>query len=303
MSDERPAGRDSFSRYREQLDAVGFRPSSSRGQNFLLDQTLHRWIAAQADAGAADTVVEIGVGLGFLTRELAMAAGRVLAVELEPRLLEIARRELRDFSNIEWLHADALSGPGRSLAPRIVEVAESCPGRMMVVANLPYSVSGPLLAELVQLSRLPDRAVVLVQKELGQRLSAGVGQDLYGGLSGLVQSVFEARALRDVSPSVFRPRPKVWSSVVGLDRRSELPDGLQDPSGRRRFARFVRSLFGQRRKTLRTTVAAAAAALDLPRPTLPAPLLALRAEALSPEQLCRLWRDCEQQAEGGSPDV
>ncbi len=296
MSDDRPAGRDSFSRYREQLAAVGFRPSSSRGQNFLLDQTLHRWIASQANAGAADTVVEVGVGLGFLTRELAATAGNVLAVELEPRLLDIARRELQDCTNIEWLHADALSGPGRSLAPRIAEVAAACRGRLLVVANLPYSVSGPLLAELVQLGRLPDRAVVLVQKELGQRLAASVGQDLYGGLSGLVQSVFEAKALRDVSPSVFRPRPKVWSSVVRLDRHLELPEGLDEESGRRRFARFVRGLFGQRRKTLRTTSAAAAAALDLPPPSLPRSLLALRAEALSPEQLCSLWRDCEQQA-------
>jgi 16S rRNA (adenine1518-N6/adenine1519-N6)-dimethyltransferase len=293
MSQEPPAARDPFSRYRDQLSAVGFRPSSTRGQNFLLDPTLHRWIAEQAGAGERDSVVEIGVGLGFLTRELAVRAGKVLAVEIEPRLLEIARRELGAHDNIEWLEADALSGPSRGLVPRIGEVAEQCHGQLMVVANLPYSVSGPLLAELAQLARLPDRTVVLVQKELGQRLAAKVSDQLYGGLSALVQSLFVARSLRDVSPSVFRPRPKVWSSIVALERRAELPKGLEDPVARRRYARFLRKLFGQRRKALRTTLAAAARELELPMPDLPAEFLAQRAEQLSPDQLVVLWQACE----------
>lgn len=294
MTGDRPAGRDPFSRYRDQLAAVGFRPSTSRGQNFLLDPSLHRWIAEQAAAGPEDTVVEIGVGLGFLTRELAASAARVLAVEIEPRLLDIARRELGERDNIDWLLADALGGPGRSLAPGIVEAAGQCSGRLMIVANLPYSVSGPLLAEIAQLARLPDRVCVLVQKELGQRLASPVGADLYGGLSALMQALFDVRALRDVSPAVFRPRPKVWSSVVALEHRPALPQGLGDGEGRRRYARFLRRLFGQRRKTLRNMVAAAAAELDLVSPALPAALLAKRAEQLAPDQLVSLWQSCEE---------
>ena len=293
MSDERPPARDPFSRYRDQLAAVGFRPSTSRGQNFLLDASLHRWIAEQAGAGAQDTVVEIGVGLGFLTRELAVSAGKVLAVEIEPRLLDIARRELGDRANVEWLLADALGGPGRTLAPRISEVAEQREGLLMVVANLPYSVSGPMLAELAQLEQAPDRVVVLVQRELGQRLAAKVGDELYGGLSALVQSLFEVRSLRDVSPSVFRPRPKVWSSIVRLERLAQVPDELVPADARRRFARFVRRLFGQRRKTLRTTALAAAKELGLAAPALPEELAPRRAEELSPQQLVGLWQDCE----------
>ena len=293
MSDERPPARDPFSRYRDQLAAVGFRPSTSRGQNFLLDASLHRWIAEQAGAGAQDTVVEIGVGLGFLTRELAVSAGKVLAVEIEPRLLDIARRELGDRANVEWLLADALGGPGRTLAPRICEVAEQREGLLMVVANLPYSVSGPMLAELAQLEQAPDRVVVLVQRELGQRLAAKVGDELYGGLSALVQSLFEVRSLRDVSPSVFRPRPKVWSSIVRLERRAEVPDELLPASARRRFARFVRRLFGQRRKTLRTTALVAAKELGLAAPALNEELAPRRAEELSPQQLVGLWQACE----------
>ena len=293
MSDQASGSRDPFARYRDELAAVGFKPSTSRGQNFLLDPSLHRWIAEQAGATEADTVVEIGVGLGFLTRELAARAGKVLAVEIEPRLLAIARRDLACATNIEWLLADALGGPGRTLALRISEVAEACTGRLLVVANLPYSVSGPMLAELAQLSRMPDHIVVLVQKELGQRLAAKHGSGTYGGLSGLMQSMFVARSLRDVSPSVFRPRPNVWSSIIGLDRREEVPAELLPAPARRRFALFLRKLFGQRRKTLRRTFALAKEALERPDAALREEWSSQRAEELSPGELVELWTDCE----------
>lgn len=293
MSDSEQGGRDSFARYRDQLTAVGFKPSTSRGQNFLLDPSLHRWIAEQAGPTHTDTVVEIGVGLGFLTRELAARAGHVLAVEIEPRLLAIASRELAQHENVEWLEADGLGGPGRTLAPRIEAVAQACHGRLLVVANLPYSVSGPMLAELAQMSRMPDRIVVLVQKELGQRLAAQHDSGTYGGLSGLMQSMFTVRSLRDVSPSVFRPRPNVWSSVVGLERRENLPAELLEASSRRRFALFLRKLFGQRRKALRRTFALAAQALGQPAALLREDLAGRRAEQLSPFELVSLWQDCE----------
>lgn len=298
MSDRDTGGRDPFARYRDELSAVGFKPSTSRGQNFLLDPSLHRWIAEQAGPTESDTVIEIGVGLGFLTRELAARAGHVLAVEIEPRLLAIAQRDLSDATNIEWLEADGLGGPGRTLAPRICDVAEACSGRLLVIANLPYSVSGPMLAELAQLSRMPDRIVVLVQKELGQRLAATHGSGTYGGLSGLMQSMFVARSLRDVSPAVFRPRPNVWSSIIGLDRREDVPAELHPALARRRFALFLRKLFGQRRKTLRRTFALAKEALERPDSQLREEWSGKRAEQLSPGELIELWKDCE-----GHPSV
>lgn len=301
MTNDVPGGRDPFSRYRDQLSAVGFKPSTTRGQNFLLDPSLHRWIAEQAGPTAADTVVEIGVGLGFLTRELAPRAGKVLAVEIEPRLLTIAQRELSGHDNIEWLEADALGGPGRSLAARIGEVADACAGRLLVVANLPYSVSGPLLAELAQLRRMPDRVVVLVQKELGQRIAAPCGTDAYGGLSGLMQSMFVSRSLRDVSPAVFRPRPKVWSSVIALERRADLPVALELEAPRRRFALFVRKLFGQRRKVLRRTFAIAADALGCGNAVIDEPWAGKRAEELQPDELVVLWQICEGGADAKGP--
>lgn len=291
MSDER----DSFAHYRARMDALGFTPSSVLGQNFLLDPSLHRWIAEQAAPGPHDVVVEIGVGLGFLTRELAQRAQRVVAVEIDARLLQLAQEELGHATNIQWVAGDALGGPGRTLVPEVAaagRAAVAAGGSLLVVANLPYAISGPLLAELQALDVLPQRAVLLVQKELAQRVAAPCGNADYGGLSALVQATWQARSLRDVSPQVFRPRPKVMSAILGLVRRE--PGLLAQCSGqeRRAFAAFVRQLFQQRRKVLRTTLPAAAAAIGCAPPPLAPELLAGRAEQLSPDTLVAWWQQC-----------
>lgn len=285
--------RDAFADFRARLAALGFQPSSTLGQNFLLDPSLHRWLADQAEAGPADTVVEIGVGLGFLTRELAQRAGQVLGIEIDERLYEVAREELASFANVELVFGDALGGPGRTLRPEVAAAAAAARqrgGRFAIVANLPYAVSGPLLAEVVALPEWPQRAVLLVQKEMAQRVAAPVGTADYGSLSALVQAAFTVRVLRDVSPQVFRPRPKVVSAVLQLDRRSESPLLASSVAQRRHFAAFVRRLFQQRRKVLRHTLAAACAEGGLTvRSDWPAGLLAQRAEQLSPARLLELW--------------
>lgn len=283
--------RDSFAQFREVLEALGFRPSSSLGQNFLLDPTLHRVIASAAGAGADDVALEIGVGLGFLTRELAAVAGAVVGVEIDKRLFEVASRELAGFPAVTLVRADALGGPGGAIAPEVVETVRARlrpGGRLLVVANLPYSVSGPLLAELCCLEPLPARILVLVQKELGQRLAAAHDTEDYGSLSALCQSLYRVRLLRDVPPQVFRPRPKVVSALVELVQREDLGALRTDAAARRSLARFLRALFQQRRKVLRTTLPRACEAAGLP---VPAGIvdLGLRAEALSPDALVGLW--------------
>ena len=285
------AGRDPFAHYRRELAAMGFRPSSARGQNFLLDPSLHRWIADAAAPAADDTVLEIGTGLGFLTRELAPRCARLIGVEVDRRLWSLGSRELAAHANVTLLCADALGGPDGQLHPDVVAaVSARAPGAaFVVVANLPYAVSGPLLAELTCLAEPPQRAVVLVQKELGDRVAAGAATADYGGLSALVQSVFAVRQLRVVPPDVFRPRPKVASVVLRLDRHAQLalPAAVQ----RREFARFLRRLFQQRRKTLRSTLPPAAAAAGGALPAdLPPALLARRAEELDTGNLLDLWR-------------
>jgi 16S rRNA (adenine1518-N6/adenine1519-N6)-dimethyltransferase len=284
------SGRDPFAHYRAELDALGFKPSSARGQNFLLDPSLHRAIADAAAPAAGDAVLEIGTGLGFLTRELAPRCRCVLGVEIDDRLFALAQSELRAFANVQLLHADALGGPGRTLHPAVTAALDRAVGggEYQVIANLPYSISGPLLAELTCLERLPQRAVVLVQKELAGRIAAAADSAEYGSLSVLVQSAFAARVLRTVPPEVFRPRPKVVSSLLLLARRPELPLAAAE---RRPFARFLRALFQQRRKTLRLAVPRAAAAAGAPvRSELPPELLQRRAEALSVAEVIDLWR-------------
>ncbi|MCA8949199.1 MAG: ribosomal RNA small subunit methyltransferase A [Planctomycetes bacterium] len=285
--------RDSFAHYRAAMAELGFQPSSRRGQNFLLDPTLHRWLAEQAGAGAGDTVVEIGVGLGFLTRELAAVAGRVVGIEIDDRLLAIARRELGSRPNVELIAADALSGPGGTLVPAVGEAiaaAQRGGQRGLLVANLPYSISGPLIAEIAALAELPAAAVLLVQKELAERVAASPSTPDYGGLSVVAQASFRAAVLREVAPQVFRPRPKVTSAVLRLERRPDPAPELATAAARREFAAFVRALFQQRRKTLRTTLARAAAAIDRPPPALPPAFAGSRAEAHGADELVALWR-------------
>lgn len=287
--------RDPFQHYLDRMARTGFRPSSSLGQNFLLDPSLHRWIADTAGATAADTVVEIGVGLGFLTRELAARAGRVIAVEIDERLLTIARDELGAVANIEWVAGDALGGPGRTLLPALQARAAApvAPGaRRLLVANLPYSVSGPLLAEVAATVPPFDRAVLLVQRELAERAVAPPGSAEFGGLSVAVQAFFVARNLRDVSPQVFRPRPKVVSAILELTRRPDVAVELGEGAARREFLSFVRALFRQRRKVLRTTLPAAAAAVGKILTPSPPIDLAARAEQFGADTIVDWWRLC-----------
>jgi 16S rRNA (adenine1518-N6/adenine1519-N6)-dimethyltransferase len=238
-------------------------------------------------------VVEIGVGLGFLTRELAARAGRVFGVEIDTRLLALATEELGTTDNIEWIAGDALGGAGRTLHPAIAEALARplvAGGRRLVIANLPYAVSGPLLAELVAVAPAVDGAAVLVQKEMAQRVAAGVGTADYGGLSVAVQSTFAAALLRDVPPDVFRPRPKVVSAILRLQRRADALSGSTDE--RRQFLLFVRHLFRQRRKALRTTLAAAATAIGGSLPPVDERVLQQRAEAIAPAVIAGWWRAC-----------
>lgn len=288
------APRDPFATFRARLEAIGFRPSSALGQNFLLDPSLHRWIAEAAGIEPTDTVVEIGAGLGFLTRELAARAGAVLAIEIDTRLLTIAREDLAAAANVVWLSADALGGAGRSLHPELAATFAQRPGvgRVLVVANLPYAISGPLLAELAAVPCLPARCVLLVQKEVAARVAAPHGSRDYGGLSASLQALFSVRVLRDVPAAVFRPRPNVVSAVLELVPRPDGPLAAASAAARRQFLAFVRRLFGQRRKALRTTLPAAAAAVGCRPPQLLAADLARRAEQVPPDTLAGWWLRC-----------
>lgn len=229
----------------------GLRPKRRLGQNFLVDPNLLDYIVRASDAGNADVVLEVGVGTGQLTARLAAKARRVVGVEVDDLLFETAREALAAADNVTWIRADALAGKHR-LAPEVEDaVREALPGvggRLLLVANLAYSIATPLILTLLE-SALPFLSMtVTVQRELAEKLAAsGPGEPGYGPVSILVRRRAEARILRDVPPQVFWPEPRVGSAIVRLDVRPRFP-GSETADAR--FKRLVRSVFTLRRKTL-----------------------------------------------------
>lgn len=220
---------------RRLMGAERLRPRKSLSQNFLTDPTALDAIVDAAELSPGDRVVEIGPGLGVLTRRLLAAGASVLAVELDARLAEYLRRELYAVAGFELIEADALS-----LHPR-----EMFPGeRFKVVANIPYHITSPLLHAFLEGERPPDLTVLLVQLEVAERVAAPRGQMSY--LSVFAQNVASAEVVARVPADAFEPAPDVDSAVLRLRRRDEpvVPVG----EGREPFYRIVQAGFRQRRK-------------------------------------------------------
>ena len=220
---------------RRLMGAERLRPRKSLSQNFLTDPVALDAIVEAAELAPGDRVVEIGPGLGVLTRRLLAAGASVLAVELDARLAEYLRRELYGVGRFELIEADALS-----LHPR-----EMFPGqRFKVVANIPYHITSPLLHAFLEGERPPDLTVLLVQLEVAERVAAPPGQMSY--LSVFVQNVAAADVVARVPADAFEPAPDVDSAVLRLRRRDTpvVPAG----DGREPFYRVVQAGFRQRRK-------------------------------------------------------
>jgi 16S rRNA (adenine1518-N6/adenine1519-N6)-dimethyltransferase len=216
------------------------RAKKSLGQNFLKDPHYLRKIVDAALIGPEDHVVEIGPGLGDLTRLLAVQAASVLAIELDDRLVPRLREEFGAAPSVEIVHADALDYPYEGLE-----------GRWKVVANLPYYISTPLIQRLLACRRAFGSMTLMLQKEVADRITASSGGKEYGYLSVLVQLYAEPRIEFLVPPGAFAPRPKVDSTVVTLVVRDGLAVPLRDESF---FFRVVKAAFSQRRKTLRNAL-------------------------------------------------
>ena len=220
---------------RRLMGAERLRPRKGLSQNFLTDAAALDAIVEAAELEPGDRVVEIGPGLGVLTRRLLAAGASVLAVELDTRLAEYLRRELAGVDRFELIEADALS-----LHPR-----EMFPGQpFKVVANIPYHITSPLLHAFLEGERPPDLMVFLVQLEVAERVAAAPGRMSY--LSVFAQNVADAEVVARVPAAAFEPAPKVDSAVLRLRKRPvpAVPAGDQrDP-----FYRVVQAGFRQRRK-------------------------------------------------------
>jgi 16S rRNA (adenine1518-N6/adenine1519-N6)-dimethyltransferase len=207
------------------------------GQHFLRDPGIARAIVDLVAPTERDLVLEIGPGEGALTQELARRGGRLVAIEVDAGLIERLRRR---FPQIEIQLADARGWDYGALV-------RPPDGRVLVVGNLPYSVSKPIVAALQAARGAIDVMALMLQREVAERLAAGPGGKVYGALSVLTQAGCEVELALRVQPGAFRPPPQVESAVVRLTPRSEsrVPAGLES-----RFREVVRAAFGRRRKTL-----------------------------------------------------
>ncbi len=219
----------------------GIRPLKRLGQNFLCDPNILEKIVRIADVRHTDTVVEIGAGIGVLTALLAVRARRVIALEIDRRLVEVLKAELGSVSNIEIVHGDVLEYDFASVRPEAEE------GRVRVVGNVPYHLSSPIVLRLLEYRESVDRAVMMLQREVAERLAASPGTKDYGPLSVYVALYTQPRLEMRVPASCFVPRPEVDSRVIRLDMRRDPLCRVDDPA---LFRDVVRSCFAKRRKTL-----------------------------------------------------
>ena len=237
------------------LSRHGFSFSKALGQNFLIDGTVCPRMAEAAVCSPEDGVLEIGPGIGVLTAQLGLRAKKVVAVELDKRLLPVLEETLGEFDNVEVVNGDVLK---LDLAKLIAEKFADCK-RVSVCANLPYYITSPVIMRLLE-ERLPlSKIVVMVQKEAAERLCAAVGTREAGAVTVAVQYYAEAERLFSVDRHCFVPSPNVDSAVMRLSVREQPEFSVKDEKF---FFKLVKSAFAQRRKTAQNGISAG---LGLPK--------------------------------------
>lgn len=224
------------------------RPKKAFGQNFLSDPAILRRIAEAARLKPDDHVLEVGPGRGALTRILAAEAEKVLAVEVDLELIPILNAEFSLSGNVSIVSGDILQLDLQELLP--VDALH----KWKVVANLPYYISTPVLFRFLECRHLFSRLVLMLQREVGERLAALPGSKTYGALSVLCQRYFAIRSEFIIRPGAFFPRPKVDSVVVSFE---PLPLELPDVGDEDLFRHVVKGSFAQRRKTISNSLRAA----------------------------------------------
>jgi 16S rRNA (adenine1518-N6/adenine1519-N6)-dimethyltransferase len=232
------------------LKAHGLRAGKKRGQNYLAQPATAGAIAASAQAGPDDLVVEIGAGLGALTLPLAASAARVIAVEVDRGVFAALQEVLAQAGavNVEPILADALNLDWPALA-------REAAGPVVVAGNLPYAISSPLLFNLLDNLSCWKRATLMVQKELANRLLGSPGGKDWGRMSVLIQTWCSVSRGMEVGPSQFFPRPAVASQVVHLEPLAQPIVPLEGDQERQDYAKVIKAAFSQRRKMLANSLA------------------------------------------------
>lgn len=232
---------------RDILERHNFSFSKSLGQNFLINPSVCPRIAEMGNAREDFGIIEIGTGIGVLTCELAKRAEKVVAVEIDSRLIPVLEETLSEFDNIKIINDDVMNVDLHKL------IAEEFQGMdVAVCANLPYYITSPIIMMLLE-KRLPIKSItVMVQKEAGVRLCAKMGTRDMGAVTVAVNYFSEPKMLFNVSRGSFMPAPNVDSCVVRFDIKENTPEGISDEAF---FFKTVRAAFSQRRKTLANSIA------------------------------------------------
>lgn len=277
---------------REALQAHDLKPRRFRGQHFLTDPQAVDAIVRDAGVGPQDRVIEVGTGPGLLTHALVETGAEVVSFEIDGGMLALARG-LADWPDrVSFVEGDVLAGKHALAAPfQEAFAARPAGGRVLLVSNLPYGAGTPILLGVLGLETRPDDTVVMLQREVAEKLLAPTGGSDYGAPSVVARLAAQGRILRRFGPQVFWPRPRVRSAVVRLTPRAER---LLGPEEHHPFGGFVTALFGHRRKILPSALRLAVPGLgaDAAGRAVEAQGLSAtaRVQEVGPEGLLSLWR-------------
>ncbi len=235
---------------RDLLSSAGVSPNKRLGQHFLIDLNLMRLLVDSANIQKDDVVLEVGCGTGSMTEALAEEAGRIIAVELDRNLSKIAEKQLSMSENVEIIHTDILESKN-TLSQTVIKALDlagkKCPGRILLVANLPYSAASPVIMNLVTGPTTADGMYVTVQKEVADRMTAAPASSDYGILSIFLAATGDVKTIRTLKPAVFWPQPQVDSAMVCFIRNRAKSDRIANME---LFSEIVHLFMGHRRKTL-----------------------------------------------------
>jgi 16S rRNA (adenine1518-N6/adenine1519-N6)-dimethyltransferase len=239
------------------LTSAGIRPNKRLGQHFLIDLNLMRLLIEAADIQKNDVVLEVGCATGSLTEGLAQRAGKVIAVELDKTLVEIAKKQLAKAENVEILCVDILENKN-TINQTVIKMLETAhkkhSGRILLVANLPYNVAAPVVLNLVKGPAIVDAVYVTVQKEVADRMRSEPDSGDYGILSILLSATGAVKIIRAIKPAAFWPSPQVDSAMVGFVHQKEKVDKIKDMS---LFGEIVKLFMSHRRKMLKSCIKSA----------------------------------------------
>ncbi|MBD5069788.1 MAG: 16S rRNA (adenine(1518)-N(6)/adenine(1519)-N(6))-dimethyltransferase RsmA [Lactobacillus sp.] len=230
-------------RTRAIMESYGLTFKKSLGQNFLTDINILNKIVVAADVTEADDVIEIGPGIGALTEQLAKRAHQVMALEIDDRLIPVLKDTLAPYDNVTIVHQDVLKADLNAL------IAQNFDGKhnLKIVANLPYYITTPIILHLLDTKIDFEKIVVMMQKEVADRLAATPGNKDYGSLTVAVQYEMDADIAFIVPKTVFIPQPKIDSAIIVLEKKDSQP---YQPADEEFFKKMVKGIFLHRRKSL-----------------------------------------------------